>query len=973
MRFSPPRRWPPWTAVVAVLIVIAAVLGWRWTKSNPSADAQWRAIRIAIEEHRAHDVEAGLVRWLDAHPDDGTARFLLGELFVGQGRTNEARRALEGLRESDRAWVSAQSLLGELAIKERDAAAAEQTFRRAAERDPTAVPPRQRLIYLFSLEHRAEEARAVLWELYRITGSPTLLADIVFQLGNSEDDVRENAPELKEFLAHSPGDPWVRRASGLTLLYQERPADAFPHLEAAAQAIENDLHGRFGLAECRILLGQPFDAHDALGPMPEHPGDTSQWWLFRGRLEESQGRIADAAASLQKAVSANAKNREAHARLGQVLARIGDRAGARAHLDRAETLRRSEATLKLEARKVRSQPANPERFEHLGELCADAGLPAEARAWFEQTIRRDPTRQSAQAALARLSASTDPVPQSLFCPRLVSTPQAIAGDDRAPVGSTVAPPRFEDVASQSGLRFSYDCGERGDLFLADTMGGGVGLLDHDGDGWLDIYFVNGCTLPCDPRHERGPNRLFRNRRDGTFEDVTDRAGVAGRGYGMGCVAGDFDNDGRDDLFVTGFGQTILYRNMGDGRFVDVTEHARVGSTRWTTAAGFGDLDGDGDLDLVVACYVEADPQNSPPCRDSTGKPIHCAPGRFPAEPNYLFRNNGDGTFTDVSRDSGVGAHSGRSLGMAIADWDDDGRLDIFFANDASPNFLFRNLGGLKFEEVGLASGVGLAGSGRATASMGVVAEDLDSDGRLDLLHTNFVNESCTLRRGLGSGLFADVTLEAGLDGPTRAKTGFGAVALDANNDGVPDLFLANGHVDDRPWINSPMAQTAQLFMGRGVGRFGFDSVGPEASSYFGRAVVGRGAAAGDFDNDGRVDLVVVHRDAPVSLLRNRTPGGHWLGLRLRGAKSSRSPIGARVTCRAGQRIITRWLTSGTSYLSANDPRLWFGLGDAHTVDFLEVRWPSGAVQRSEQLPVDRILDLDEGSLIDPSRARAATR
>src|SRR5262249_22768783 len=281
-----------------------------------------------------------------------------------------------------------------------------------------------------------------------------------------------------------------------------------------------------------------------------------------------------------------------------------------------------------------------------------------------------------------------------------------------PARTGLAGPRFEDVASRCGIDFRYDSGATGDRFIGDTMGGGVALFDADNDGWLDIYLVNGCALPVDPDHPPAPNKLYRNNGDGTFEDVTVRAGVGGRGYGMGCAVGDYDGDGDEDLFVTGLGSTVLYRNKGDGTFEDVTARAGVGSTRWTTAAAFADLDGDGDLDLVVVAYVNADPRGVVHCKDPLGHPIHCPPGQYPPQPDHLFRNNGDGTFTDVAREAGLDPGEGPGLGLAVADLDGDGRLDLFVANDATPNFLHRNLGGLRFEEVGTAAGVAFDGTGR---------------------------------------------------------------------------------------------------------------------------------------------------------------------------------------------------------------------------------------------------------------------
>ena len=448
--------------------------------------------------------------------------------------------------------------------------------------------------------------------------------------------------------------------------------------------------------------------------------------------------------------------------------------------------------------------------------------------WFEQAIKLDPSQEQAQAALARVKDLPDTMADTMASPRLASnwsTSLDIRASGTTALGATsrdtgrgqvwsTPPPPFEDRAFRAGVRFQYESGASDRMFIADTMGGGVGLIDYDDDGWLDIYFVNGCPIPFDTKSPPHPNRLYRNQGDGTFHEVTDQAGVGGQGYGMGCAVGDYDNDGDDDLFVTGLNQTILYRNRGDGTFEDVTSTAGVASDRWTTASGFGDLDGDGDLDLIVVTYVNINQYDKLECRDYAGRRIHCTPGRYEAQSDLLYRNNGDGTFTEISRAAGFEAPNGRGLGLAIADFDNDGKLDVFVANDASPNFLFRNLGGFRFDETGMKAGVAVNGSGRATASMGVVAADLDGDGRIDLFITNLVNESGTFFRNLGDGLFLDATLGAGLDAPSRPKTGFGTAAVDADGDGRLDLFLANGHVDNRPWANSAMAQTPLFFWGR---------------------------------------------------------------------------------------------------------------------------------------------------------------
>lgn len=948
-------RWK-WAAGAALVLATVASLGsvfWASTREQTL-----ETIRRAVAAGRWGDVEAGLRRWLQGHPQDGDAWEMLGGLLFDQGQMEDALTALRQVREVDPGWAHAQMVIGEIAIRQRRLAEAEQSFRRAAGRNRRAVEPLKRLSSLLSLERRPAEARLVLRRLFQITRDPRHLADSIL-IAQLESEVRDLSPDLEEFLKQTPDDPWLRRVCGLSLLSRGRLAEALPHLEAAATAFEEDPLGRFALAECRMGLGIPVDDLSLLGSPPSRAADRARWWVLRSRLAGVRGRDEETLDNLRNAVSADPRNAEGHFRLGQAMIRRGDRTGAQVHLDRAEALGRSQDNLKRELRRLLREQTDVNALLRIGRLCQDSGMIAESIDWFELAYERDPRRRPPGFDPTKLAPIDDGPTVALSRPLLkASVPPR--SPDRSPrlaplPGSLI---RFEDIAERAGVRFQYNAGATSRLFIADTMGGGVAVFDFDDDGWIDIYFVNGCALPVDPQSPPRPNKLYRNRGDGTFEDVTERAGVGGRGYGMGCAVGDFDNDGHDDLFVTGLNQTILYRNQGDGTFADVTAKAGVASTRWTTAAGFGDLDGDGDLDLMVVTYVEADPVDVPQCQDKSGRAIHCPPERFPAQLDQLFRNNGDGTFSDISREAGIEVPDGRGLGLAIADLDGDGRLDLFVANDGTANALFRNRGGLRFEEVGLTAGVAYDAMGQPTASMGVVAEDLNGDGLIDLFHTNFINQSSTLRWNLGGGLFADGTLAANLAAASRSLTGFGTVAVDVDNDGTLDLFVANGHTDDQPWFNTPMAQPAQLFLGRAHGRFELAS--SASSPYFGRPVVGRGVAAGDFDNDGRVDLVVVHRDVPAVLLRNGTRGGHWLGLRLRGTRSGRTPVGARVTCQAGGRSQVRWVTSGTSYLSASDPRLWFGLGSAQKADHLEVHWPSGTVQTWSDVAADRILDLQEG-------------
>ena len=709
-----------------------------------------------------------------------------------------------------------------------------------------------------------------------------------------------------------------------------------------------------------------FDA--LLGPLPDDEDSAAAWWFSRGRLEEALGRRESAATSFGHVLKMRPNVREALFRRGNLLEQMGRKAEGARDLARAKQIASRLKDARREHERIRcvGLPRDASLYEQLGQLCRQAGLVREARAWFEETLTLDATRSQARTGLDELAKALDDDSIALPKPVLAAASRRADASRRphhtaALAASTMPAPHLQDVTSATGIDYQYNPGAKDRIYLADTMGGGVGLIDFDSDGWLDIYFVNGCTVSADGSDTPSPNKLYRNLGNLTFRDVTAAAGVGGLGYGMGCAVGDYDNDGHDDLFVTGLTRSILYHNRGDGTFEDVTATSGLGacSGLWTTAAGFADLDRDGDLDLVVVTYVEIARDDALRCRDYSGRFIHCSPVRYPATADLLFRNDGKGTFTEVSQAAGFVAPDGRGLGLAIADLDADGKLDIFVANDASPNFLFRNLGGMRFEEIGAAAGLATNGSGRATASMGVVAQDLDGDGQIDLFITNLVNESSTFFHNLGNGLFQDATLGAGLDAPSRPKTGFGDAAFDADNDGLLDLFVTNGHVDDRPWANSPMAQTPLLF--RGAGRGGFEQVrGDGAGTYLSRKVIGRGAAAGDLDNDGRVDLIVVHRDCAGGLAAQRD--GWWALARDQVERLEVRPVRDRCTRYLPRREqyvgAVRDERNGLSFVARS--AAWFGLGPETTVESLRIEWPSGLVQRWTHMAADRILEIVEG-------------
>ena len=528
----------------------------------------------------------------------------------------------------------------------------------------------------------------------------------------------------------------------------------------------------------------------------------------------------------------------------------------------------------------------------------------------------------------------------------------------------VPPPQFIDVARQAGVVFRHTNGASADKHLVETMGSGGLFFDYDGDGWPDIFLVDGGSIADPAADRRARHRLFHNRANGTFEDVTDRSGIKHLAYGMGACSGDYDGDGRPDLYVTGYGSNTLYRNQGNGAFADVTATARVGDSRWSTGCAFADLDGDGDLDLWVTHYVDADRAHSPFCGDAKlGVRFYCHPLKFDPLPNTVYRNDGNGVFTDVTAASGVGGLRSNGLGVVIADYDGDGRPDVFVANDTMPNFLFHNEGNFRFRETGLVAGFAVGADGRARAGMGIDTGDFDGDGLLDVVITNLDFEMHTLHRGLEHGLFAYASAESGIGFPTLPFVGFGVAFLDYDNDGLLDIAIANGHILD----NAPKFRAGSTYMQRkllfhnATGRR-FVEAGRTSGPAFAAERVSRGLAVADFDNDGDLDLLVTNNGQDAELLRN--DGGNranWLTVRLRGRAPNTDAIGARVRVTTGTRTQFRDVKAGSSYLSQNDLRAHFGLGAATTVDRVEVRWPSGRMDTFAMLDVNRIITIEEGT------------
>ena len=549
-------------------------------------------------------------------------------------------------------------------------------------------------------------------------------------------------------------------------------------------------------------------------------------------------------------------------------------------------------------------------------------------------------------------------------------------------GATVV---FADITKQAGLdRFVHCSGTPEKQTILETVGSGVALLDYDNDGWLDIYLLNGSTIAALKGKEAPPRAmLFRNNHDGTFTDVTEKAGVANERWGFGVAVGDYDNDGWPDIYVANDGKNRLYHNNHDGTFTDVAEKAGVALGGWSAGPTWGDYDHDGFLDLFVPGYVNYDVDNPPIAGRGRipsnfcqfrGIDVMCGPRGLPGEHDHLFHNNGNGTFTDVSVKAGVSDPSGYyGLASAFVDVDDDGWVDLLVANDSTPNYLYRNRHNGKFEDVSYASGFALSEDGREQASMGIAIGDYQRTGRLDLFTTTFSDDYKTLYRNDGQGNFSDVTYAVGLAGPTTPFLSWGTGFLDYDNDGWLDLFIANGHVypevDKQDW-GTTWAERPQLF--RNVAGKKFEEVPPATGSGLADVITARGAAFGDIFNDGAIDVVINNIDSKPALLRNVVKNGnHWIDLKLIGGpKSPRDANGAKVFLSIGAVRQRGDVVSGGSYGSSSDPRIHFGLGKAAAVDSIEIHWPSGTIQKILSPKIDGILEVEEGK---PARAESGQR
>lgn len=871
----------------------------------------------------------------------------------------------------------ARTLEGIILLEQGFASEAEDRLLRSIEIGPLEHTSYLQLLQLYVLQARRDAVREL---IARIAESrPWTLGELVLRVCPAERVTKSDAA-ISELRRHLKADPdgaiHSANALALYLMEQERLTEAEDVLRhITSKDPENELATSL-LARSQALQGKSASAKQTVASLSLSKRSSTALWKSHAQLAEADSDWAKAATCYREVIEGEPEDSVALYRLGIVTHQLGSADEAHAYLERAAKL---EQMQQQALRLVSGTGGRPEQalpiIVEVGQLLLELGYSHEASRWFDQALQLHPTEPAALAGMQRamhhasqnMTSYKDP-----FGPRKVATspgtpPRSFASSASSNRGLAQLPSErsvstaivFQDCSEEAGLDFTYFNGDTGFKHLVESMGGGIGVIDFDVDGRPDLYFPQGCSLPPDAEDQTHLDRLYRNIGGGKFADMTGKTGITENRYGQGITVGDYDSDGFDDVLVGNYGRNTLWQNNGDGTFTDVTEVAGLGgSEEMTSSLAFADLDLDGHLDLYVVNYVTS----LKVCQDSDGAYHSCSPTNFDAQQDRLYRNRADGTFEDVTEASGVVAADGKGLGVVVADFDDDGRPDIYVANDTTPNFLFQNSsveGNLTFLEKGLTSGVALSGEGRAQAGMGIAAGDFNGDGRLDLHVTNFYQEPNALYLNLGDGLFADSIRNAGLAEPSFAMLGFGTQAGDFDLDGDQDLFVANGHIDDFRSRGEPWKMPPQLFANRGDGRF--LDVSEQSGPYFAGEYLGRGVARVDYDGDGRPDLAVVHQDRPVGLLHNETENaGHALVLDLYGRTSNRDAISAKIIVTTGDRVQTLQICGGDGFFSSNDKRQIVGLGSATEVSSVEIRWPNGTVDRWQDLPVNVRLICREG-------------
>jgi tetratricopeptide (TPR) repeat protein len=857
--------------------------------------------------------------------------------------------------------------------------------------DPTDAIARDQLIHLLILEGRFDEARKLIFRQLR---SGVVKSNYLVIVERHHPKVETAVQYAERCLSVAPQESIPRLALAQKAWLDFEPDVARKHLDQVMKTHPELVEALALRCEIATETESPDEIDRLVRRLPSPPPAHADVWLCLGAWSETAGQTAAAARCCWEAVRLDPNYAKANYRLAQVLTRLGMTEEARTFAQRAQelsalTFKMSSLHAELDLEKMPSIVSHLEKLGRFWEAAAWCRVilqeTGQLPAWARQTeLRLYPSLSTCGAFTA---ASHDPslaldlsgYPLPAFSGAVEEPPPASPSD----AGAIAA--GFADDAHDVGLDFTYRNGAGADDWesMLEMNGGGVAVLDYDGDCWPDLYFTQGGRLPPEEFDASLSDRLFRNgggdslsaaRNNYRFEDVTQAAGLRDKGYGQGVTVGDYDSDGFPDLYVGNIGDNQFYRNNGDGTFSDVTSETGTQAGCWTSSCVLADFNSDGLSDLYVVTYLSGK-EIFQPCR----KRIYprCAPLSFPAEPDRFYLNLGDGRFQDISELHGLQAPDGRGLGVVAADFDASGRLSLFVANDMSANFFFVNRtvspNDVRFDEQGLVSGLALDHLGNMKACMGVAAGDMNGDGRIDLFVTNYYRQANDLYVQQPDGTFRDQSREARLFEPGFRLLGWGAQFLDADLDGDPDLFVANGHVHDPIDPQIPYEMPDQFFSNRGDGAF--DEIAPQQlGEFFLHKRLGRAVALLDWNRDGREDVCISNLNSPANLLTNETTqAGHFAALRLIGTESQRDAIGAHVQVAANGRKQYKQLTAGDGFQAANERRLVFGLGEADVIDAVEILWPSGRRQSLQSLPRDREWVIVEGTAIHDVSARFSKR
>lgn len=900
---------------------------------------------------------------------------LAGELAHRQRRQEEALAYYQRVpRDAGQAWLAAKTAAGELYVQRGQIADAERCLREVLRDDPDDLAAHRRLAELLILQGRRWESAPRLFELIRgrnyTVRELALLANLEFLQGVS--------PELKRALEAVPDDPRPLLGLARLALYEQELEDAERLARRILAHYPDHREAAITLGKCLVESAPEQEFLAWRSDLPVGAEAHPDYWAILGRWAQRWGEGDAAIRCYWEAVRRNPNHQRANYQLSQLLIAEGRGDAAQPFLRRARLLDR----YAVAAHPSHFGGRGPRELEMLleaGKLAEMLGRPWEAWAWYNaaRLLYHDgPARAECDRIARGLTPTTPQVLASAnpaFPIDLSSYPVPDQIENLSPRRGSAAKVtgrvdvEFADQAEMAGIEFSYFSGGRLEtgIPIHRSLGGGVGVIDFDLDGWPDIHLAQGGEWPERPGQQNHLDRLFRNAGGRCFEGVTAAAGVGEEGFSHGVAVGDFNADGFPDLSIANVGSNRLYRNNGDGTFADVTVGARMTGSRWTTSVVLADLNGDALPDVYEVGYIAGQRVYSDLCFDPEHQVSHsCEPKRYAAEDDCLWVNLGDGTFRNASSETGILVPDGRGLGILAANVQDSGKLDLFVANDMTANFFFVNRtegGGVpRFDEEGYSRGLALDFDGRAQACMGIAAADADGNGLLDLFVTNFYRESDTLYLQQEQGIFVDSSVQCGLREPSLWTLGFGTQFIDAELDGWPDLVVGNGHVDDYRHEEIPFRMRPQYYSNRGGGRF-MEVMGPSLGDYFERECLGRGLARIDWNRDGREDFVVSHLDRPVALVTNLTPNaGNFLAIELRGTTSPRDAIGTVVRVMADDRTWTGQLTAGDGYLASNHRRLVFGLGDRAAPVTVRVRWPSGREQTFTDIPVNAEILLVEG-------------